>query len=142
MSSNKPGVTLAASASATNFSTLAAARFFMGIFESCLNPGFVLITSSWWKREEQTARVGIWYSANGIMGAPSGLLFWGLAHIQASSPQHNVQDDSTNSIGIGQKNVSLSMDVSYSRAVYRSFRHFSLVDPTRLTNLGQFLGRT
>ena len=66
------GATLAATGSATRFSTLAAGRFFLGVFESCLNPGFVLITSSWWKREEQTARVALWYCANGLIGAPSG----------------------------------------------------------------------
>ena len=56
----------------------------MGVFESCVNPGFVLITSSWWKREEQAARFGIWYSANGLMGAPSGVIFWGIAHVHVS----------------------------------------------------------
>jgi ACS family allantoate permease-like MFS transporter len=66
------GATLAATGSATRFSTLAVGRFFLGVFESCLNPGFVLITSSWWKREEQTARVALWYCANGLIGAPSG----------------------------------------------------------------------
>ncbi|KAJ5769635.1 MFS allantoate transporter [Penicillium odoratum] len=75
------GITLAATGSATNFHSLAAARFFLGVFESCLNPGFVLITSAWWKREEQPALVGLWYSANGFIGAPSGLIFWGIAHI-------------------------------------------------------------
>ncbi|TAQ84210.1 hypothetical protein B7494_g7466 [Chlorociboria aeruginascens] len=77
------GLTLAASGSATKFATLATARFFMGIFESCVNPGFILITSSWWRREEQAARFGFWYSANGLMGAPFGLVFWGIAHIHA-----------------------------------------------------------
>jgi MFS transporter, ACS family, allantoate permease len=66
------GATLAATGSATNFATLAVGRFFLGVFESCLNPGFVLITSSWWKREEQSARVALWYCANGLIGAPSG----------------------------------------------------------------------
>jgi hypothetical protein len=30
---------------------------------------------SWWKREEQTARVALWYCANGLIGAPSGYIF-------------------------------------------------------------------
>jgi ACS family allantoate permease-like MFS transporter len=72
---------LAAQGGATSFASLATLRFFMGVFESCVNPGFVLITSSWWKREEQVARLGLWYSANGLIGAPSGLLFYGIAHI-------------------------------------------------------------
>lgn len=79
------GVVLAATGSATNFSSLAAARFFLGVFESCLNPGFVLISSSWWKREEQASRIGLWYSANGLASIPAGVLFWAIAHIDVSS---------------------------------------------------------
>ena len=75
------GVVLTATASATSFPTLAVSRFFLGVFESCINPGFVLITSSWWKREEQTARIGLWYCANGLIGGPAGLIFWGIAHM-------------------------------------------------------------
>lgn len=75
------GVVLAATGSATTFPSLAAARFFLGVFESCLNPGFVLISSSWWKREEQAARIGLWYSANGLASLPAGVLFWAIAHI-------------------------------------------------------------
>jgi ACS family allantoate permease-like MFS transporter len=78
-------VALAATASAKSFTTLAIARFFLGVFESCLNPGFVLITSSWWKREEQAARIGIWYCANGLIGVPSGVIFWGIAHLNVGS---------------------------------------------------------
>ena len=94
------GATLAATGSATNFATLATGRFFLGVFESCLNPGFVLITSSWWKREEQSSRVALWYCANGLIGAPSGYvhsiillsltdvvhsaIFFGIAHIHVA----------------------------------------------------------
>ena len=94
------GITLAATGSATNFATLATGRFFLGVFESCLNPGFVLITSSWWKREEQSSRVALWYCANGLFGAPSGFvnylfflittnglssaIFFGIAHIHVA----------------------------------------------------------
>ncbi|KAJ5683269.1 hypothetical protein N7462_006434 [Penicillium macrosclerotiorum] len=75
------GIVLAATGSATSFSTLAAARFFLGVFESCLNPGFVLISSAWWKREEQASRIGLWYSANGMASVPAGILFYAIAHI-------------------------------------------------------------
>ncbi|KAF8849087.1 MFS general substrate transporter [Acephala macrosclerotiorum] len=78
------GATLAATGSATNFRQLAVGRFFLGVFESCLNPGFVIITSSWWKREEQAARVSLWYCANGVIGAPSGAIFFGIAHINVA----------------------------------------------------------
>ncbi|KAJ5368641.1 uncharacterized protein N7496_008401 [Penicillium cataractarum] len=79
------GITLAATGSARSFATLAPARFFLGVFESCLNPGFVLISSSWWKREEQAARIGLWYSANGLASVPAGVLFWAIAHINVDN---------------------------------------------------------
>jgi ACS family allantoate permease-like MFS transporter len=69
--------------SCTSFKPFVAARFFLGVFESCLNPGFVLITSSWWKREEQPARIAIWYCANGVISIPSGFIFYGIAHLRA-----------------------------------------------------------
>ncbi|KAJ5948926.1 MFS allantoate transporter [Penicillium verhagenii] len=77
------GATLTATGACTTFRSLATVRLLLGIFESALNPGFVLITSSWWKREEQPARVGLWYSANGLIGAPSGAIFYGIAHLHA-----------------------------------------------------------
>lgn len=79
------GITLATMGSATNFKTLATARFFLGVFESCVNPGFILITSSWWKREEQLTRIGYWYSANGLFGMPAVMIFYGIAHIKVCS---------------------------------------------------------
>ncbi|KAJ5992657.1 hypothetical protein N7451_008381 [Penicillium sp. IBT 35674x] len=77
------GATLTATGACTTFRSLAALRLLLGIFESALNPGFVLITSSWWKREEQPFRVGLWYSANGFIGAPSGAIFYAIAHLHA-----------------------------------------------------------
>ncbi|KAF3389439.1 hypothetical protein F1880_003412 [Penicillium rolfsii] len=79
------GITLATTGSCKSFATLAPARFFLGVFESCLNPGFVLISSSWWKREEQAARIGLWYSANGLASVPAGVLFWAIAHIDVDN---------------------------------------------------------
>lgn len=79
------GVVLTCMGACTNFSSLAAARFFLGVFESCLNPGFILITSSWWKREEQPARIAIWYCANGLASVPAGILFYAVAHLHVSS---------------------------------------------------------
>jgi ACS family allantoate permease-like MFS transporter len=77
------GVVLTAMGACRSFKPFMAARFFLGVFESCLNPGFVLITSSWWKREEQPARIAIWYCANGVISIPSGFIFYGIAHLRA-----------------------------------------------------------
>merc|ERR1711939_398856 len=44
-------------------------RFFLGFVESSVSPGFVFVTSSWYRREEQAVRIGIWYSATGIFSS-------------------------------------------------------------------------
>ena len=77
------GVVLTCMGSCTRFGPFMAARFFLGVFESCLNPGFILITSSWWKREEQPARIAVWYCANGVISIPAGFIFYGVAHLHA-----------------------------------------------------------
>ncbi len=34
--------------------------------QAAVSPGFVLLTSLWYKKEEQTMRLGIWYGATGV----------------------------------------------------------------------------
>lgn len=77
------GIVLTCMGACRSFAPFMVARFLLGVFESCLNPGFVLITSSWWKREEQPARIAIWYCANGVISIPSGFIFYGVAHLNA-----------------------------------------------------------
>lgn len=75
---------LACLSAATSFPGLAAGRFFLGAFEAPLNPGLVIITSSWWKTAEQPRRVGIWYSAAGAINLFVVLIFYGIAHMDVS----------------------------------------------------------
>ncbi|KPI37651.1 putative transporter [Cyphellophora attinorum] len=77
------GVVLTCTGACTSFGSFAAVRFLLGVFESCLNPGFILITSSFWKREEQPLRIALWYCANGLISIPSGFIFYGVAHIHS-----------------------------------------------------------
>ena len=44
------GVVIACSASATNFRGLMVVRFLLGVFESCVQPTFILMTSMWYTR--------------------------------------------------------------------------------------------
>lgn len=60
------GLTLTAMTCATNFPQLMAARFFLGAFEASVGPSFVAITQMWWRRREQTMRIGSWYCMNGL----------------------------------------------------------------------------
>jgi MFS transporter, ACS family, allantoate permease len=49
-------------------------RLFLGVFESAVTPGFALLTSQWWRRQdEQAFRTCIWFSFNGW-----GQIFGGL----------------------------------------------------------------
>jgi MFS family permease len=68
-------------ASCSSFGGLATARFFLGVFESTISPGFVAITGIWWTRDEQIARACIWITFNGIFSTFGGLLTFGLGHI-------------------------------------------------------------
>jgi MFS family permease len=80
------GVVLTCSASATDFPRLAVCRFFLGVFEACINPGFIMITSSWWKTGEQARRIGLWYSAVGFVNIVVVLLFYAVAHVHVRFP--------------------------------------------------------
>lgn len=60
------GTTLMASAASKNFATLMALRFLLGVFEACIGPAWVLMTSMFWTREEQPLRMCFWLGCNGI----------------------------------------------------------------------------
>ncbi|KAF1966538.1 MFS general substrate transporter [Bimuria novae-zelandiae CBS 107.79] len=49
-------------------------RIFVGMFEAGFGPGMLLLMSSWYKREEQSKRFGIYISAAILSGAFGGLL--------------------------------------------------------------------
>lgn len=44
-------------AASTNFGGIATARFFLGFCEGAVSPGFVVITSNWYKRQEHAIRI-------------------------------------------------------------------------------------
>ncbi|KAK5083329.1 Allantoate permease [Exophiala xenobiotica] len=73
------GTTLACFAATTNFGGAVAVRFFLGLFESAVTPGFALLTSQWWTKEEQGTRTGIWFSFNGVGQIVGGLVAYGIA---------------------------------------------------------------
>ncbi|KAG0380461.1 hypothetical protein BGX24_008096 [Mortierella sp. AD032] len=60
---------------------LYAARFFLGLAESGYAPGPVYIISMWYARNEQTLRVGLFFSASTVAGAFGGLLAYGISHM-------------------------------------------------------------
>ncbi|EUC45936.1 hypothetical protein COCMIDRAFT_4879 [Bipolaris oryzae ATCC 44560] len=57
-----------------DFKHLVVLRIFVGIFESGFAPGIILIISSWYKKDEQSKRFGVYMSAAILSGAFGGLL--------------------------------------------------------------------
>ncbi|KAK3291634.1 general substrate transporter [Chaetomium fimeti] len=80
------GVVLACTAACTNFTGLVTVRTLLGLFESVCQPAFVVLSSTWYKREEQTARVTYWYMMNGAQQMVGGLLAYCFSLIQRGGP--------------------------------------------------------
>ncbi|KAH7322691.1 major facilitator superfamily domain-containing protein [Stachybotrys elegans] len=77
------GLTLTSMTWAHDFHRLMVARFFLGAFEASVGPSFVAITQMWWRRREQTLRVGSWYCMNGLTWVLGSLITYGLASIDS-----------------------------------------------------------
>ncbi|KAJ6087045.1 hypothetical protein N7467_005959 [Penicillium canescens] len=73
------GLILSCFAAAKNYKGAIAIRFFLGVFEAAVTPGFALLTSQWYTRTEQGKRVNIWYSFNGWGQIIGGLVAYGIA---------------------------------------------------------------
>ena len=70
---------LACFASVENYSGAIALRFFLGLLEASIFPGFVLVTSQWWTKREQSFRIGLWVSFNGWAQIFGGCVAYGFA---------------------------------------------------------------
>lgn len=63
----------------SNFQGAMAVRFFLGVFEAAVTPGFALFTSQWYTAKEQGTRTSIWFSFNGLGQILGGLVAYGIA---------------------------------------------------------------
>lgn len=54
------GVALCAHAACHSFGGLLVARFVLGMCEAAITPGFMIVTSMFYTRDEQVRRVGYW----------------------------------------------------------------------------------
>lgn len=73
------GTVLALFATVSNFGGAVAIRFFLGVMESAVTPGFALFTSQWYTKREQGTRTGTWFSFNGFGQIFGGLVAYGIA---------------------------------------------------------------
>ncbi|KZT71376.1 MFS general substrate transporter [Daedalea quercina L-15889] len=75
-------VALLCHAAAKSFGTLLVCRLFLGIAEGAITPGFMIVTSMFYTRAEQTRRVGYWFLMNGTAIIFLGLVAYGTLHIK------------------------------------------------------------
>lgn len=68
------GVLLMCQAASQSFGTLTALRILSGAFEAIADPAFMLIVSTYYRREEQPSRISYYYLWNGIGVAGGGLI--------------------------------------------------------------------
>ncbi|KAG5645599.1 hypothetical protein DXG03_005737 [Asterophora parasitica] len=73
-------VALLAHSACKSFGALFAVRFILGMCEGAITPGFMIVTSMFYTREEQTRRVGYWFLMNGAGIIFLGLTAFGLLH--------------------------------------------------------------
>jgi len=77
-------VALLCHAAAKNFGDLFACRVFLGICEGAITPGFMIVTSMFYTRKEQSQRVGYWFLMNGVAIVMLGLIAYGTLHIKST----------------------------------------------------------
>lgn len=74
-------VVLMCHAACHDFASLMVARFFLGVTEAAVAPGFSLITGMWYQRKEQPLRHGIWFCGNSIASIIGGVASYGIGHL-------------------------------------------------------------
>ncbi|KAI1338203.1 allantoate permease [Xylariaceae sp. FL0016] len=78
------GIMVALNSAAKNWAALAALRSLLGCFEAAVAPALILVTSMWYKKSEQPARVGFWYVGTGTGSIIGAITSFGFQHYEAS----------------------------------------------------------
>lgn len=78
-------VALCAHAACKNFAGLFVVRLILGACEGSITAGFMIVTSMFYTRNEQTVRVGWWFLMNGTAQIISGFISFGTLHIRTTS---------------------------------------------------------
>ncbi|KZT19109.1 MFS general substrate transporter [Neolentinus lepideus HHB14362 ss-1] len=76
------GVVLCLHSACVNFAGLFVVRFILGACEGAITAGFMIVSSMFYTRKEQTLRVGYWFLMNGTAQIISGFLSFGALHIK------------------------------------------------------------
>ncbi|KAK0211108.1 major facilitator superfamily domain-containing protein [Desarmillaria ectypa] len=78
-------VALICHAACSSFGGLFAVRFILGVCEGAITPGFMIVTSMFYTREEQTKRTGYWFLMNGFAIIVLGFVAFGVLHTRTGS---------------------------------------------------------
>ncbi|KAG5724303.1 Thiamine pathway transporter THI73 [Termitomyces sp. T112] len=74
-------IALCAHAACKNFAGLLVVRLILGMCEGSITAGFLIVTSMFYTRVEQTLRVGYWFLMNGTAQIIIGFISFGALHI-------------------------------------------------------------
>ncbi|CAN6625671.1 allantoate permease [Trichomonascus vanleenenianus] len=72
------GAIMMISAAPNSYAGFETLRVLLGALESAITPAFVIITSQWYKREEQFMRTSMWFCCNGLGTILGGAISYGL----------------------------------------------------------------
>ncbi|KIP01937.1 hypothetical protein PHLGIDRAFT_79872 [Phlebiopsis gigantea 11061_1 CR5-6] len=75
------GIALCCHAACVNFAGLFVVRLILGMCEGSITAGFMIVSSMFYTRTEQTLRVGYWFLMNGTAQIISGFISFGALHI-------------------------------------------------------------
>ncbi len=79
------GVIVSVTCACKNYGALVTTRVLLGCFEAAVAPSLILITSMWYKRNEQPVRVGIWYVGVGTGTIFGSLISFGFQHYSSNT---------------------------------------------------------
>ena len=83
------GILTICTAFVTNFATLCAVRFLLGIFEAGMMPALVYFLSRWYRQSELTFRVSLFIISASLAGAFGGLLASAILRLDSFGSLHS-----------------------------------------------------
>ncbi|KAJ7121937.1 major facilitator superfamily domain-containing protein [Mycena filopes] len=78
-------IALCTHAACKSFAGLMVVRVVLGMCEGSVTAGFLIVTSMFYTRKEQTVRVGYWFLMNGVAQIMAGFISFGTLHITTTS---------------------------------------------------------
>ncbi|CDR36540.1 CYFA0S01e02388g1_1 [Cyberlindnera fabianii] len=78
------GIVVACHAACKSYASLMVIRTLLGIFESSLSPGLIIISSMYYNKNENMKRTGIWVSFAGLSTIVGGLLSFAFQHVDST----------------------------------------------------------